>query len=420
MIEQILMRGPGPDWLTDGPISDVVVPYVAYFRERGYKTDTIRDFLSATAHFAHWLKSKRYGLDKISQKRINRFVECHLPSCACPQPCQRTPVIVRRALGYLSKVLESEGLLQTSSVDWPPYISSELDSYRKYLVGTCGLAPSTVACRLKYVSKFLFYCFGKQRVKFSLIAPAHVHDFIVSYAKRFTPSSLQVVRSSLRSYLRFRRLNGNRTEHLVAALPVIANWKRFGKVRQIPNEKQLSAFLNAFDKDYSTGLRDYAVARCLLDLGLRAHEVANLSLDSIDWRTGVITIAGGKGQRIQQLPLPSETGDAIAKYLVHGRHQSTSRSLFLRHKTPFNEQITTRAVYKLVGRAMDRAGLYQHFKGPHILRHAMASRLQESGASLKEIADLLRHKHLQNTAIYAKANQKELRAIALPWSGRQP
>jgi site-specific recombinase XerD len=240
----------------------------------------------------------------------------------------------------------------------------------------------------------------------------------MSFSNRLTPSSLQVIRSSLRSYLRFRRLKGDITEHLILALPVIANWKRFTKIRQVPTKEQLNAFLDAFDKSYPTGLRDYAVARFLVDLGLRAHEVANLSLDSVDWRRGVITIAGGKGQRIQQLPLPKETGEAIAKYLRHGRHQSTSRALFLQHKTPFNSPISTRAVYDLVRRAMVRAGLYEHFKGTHVLRHAMAVRLQESGASLKEIADLLRHKHLQNTTIYAKANQKDLRAIALPWSGR--
>lgn len=418
MIEEILKRGPGPNWLKESPISNVSATYIAYFQERGYTIDTIRDFLSATAHFAHWLKSKRLGLDKINQRLIDRFVEFHLGSCTCSALCQRTPVIVRRALGYLITVLQTEGLLHCAAQKVPKCISSELDDFRYYLVSTCGLAPSTVAYRLKYVGQFLFGCFGKRQVELMLITPVHVHDFVISFSKRLTPSSLQVIRSSLRSYFRFRRLNGDITEHLIAALPVIANWKRFSKFRQIPNRDQLNAFLHAFDKSYPTGLRDYAVARCLSDLGLRAHEVVNLRLDSVDWRNGVITITGGKGQRIQQLPLPKETGEAIAKYLVHGRHQSSSRALFLQHKTPFNAAITTRAVYSLVRRAMARAGLYQHFKGPHILRHAIAVRLQESGASIKEIADLLRHKHLQSTAIYAKANLKSLRAVALPWAGR--
>jgi len=419
MIEKILKRGPGLTWLMDGPIGELTSAYIGYFQDRGYTVDTIRDFLSATAHFAHWLKLNRYGVEKINQKLIDRFVEFHLRSCTCSALCQRTPVIVRRALGYLITVLQTEGLLHSSEQKLPTSIASELDDFRHYLVSTCGLAPSTVAYRLKYVGQFLFRCFGEQQVKLSLLTPLSVHEFIISFSKRLTPSSLQVVRSSLRSYLRFRRLKGDITEHLTSALPVFANWKKFSKVTKVPNSEQLRAFLDAFDKTYPTGLRDYAVARCLVDLGLRAHEVANLSLDSVDWRGGVITITGGKGQRIQQLPLPRETGAAIAQYLVKGRHGSTSRALFLRHKTPFNSPISTRAVYGVVKRAMARAGLYQDFKGTHVLRHAMAIRLQESGASLKEIADLLRHKHLQNTTIYAKANQKDLRAVALPWSGRQ-
>lgn len=417
-MEKILKRGPGRAWLMDGPLSCITDSYIVYFQERGYKNATIRGFLSAIAHFAHWLKSKRIALGKINQSLIDNFVEHHLCSCTCSAMCQRTPVIVRRALNYLTAVLQQEGLLNSTAQKTSDSIASELGEFQNYLVSICGLAPATVAYRVNYVSQFLVRCSGKQQVEPSRVTSMRVHDFVIDFAKHFTPSSLQVIRSSLRSYFRFRRLKGDKTEHLMAALPVIANWKRFNTIRHVPNEEQLRAFLQAFDRTYPTGLRDYAVARCLVDLGLRAHEVANLSLDSVEWRSGVITIAGGKGQRVQQLPLPRETGEAIAKYLAHGRHESTSRALFLQHKTPFDSPITTRAVYCLVRRAMARSGLGQHFNGTHILRHAMAIRLQESGASLKEIADLLRHKHLQNTTIYAKANQKDLRAVTLPWAGR--
>ena len=53
----------------------------------------------------------------------------------------------------------------------------------------------------------------------------------------------------------------------------------------------------------------------------------------------------------------------------------------------------------------------------HALRHTVARRLLAQGSSLKEVADVLRHRSLNTSLIYAKLDSRRLLAVALPWPG---
>jgi integrase len=157
------------------------------------------------------------------------------------------------------------------------------------------------------------------------------------------------------------------------------------------------------------------MVRCALDLGLRRGEVAGLSLDDIDWRAGTITLRRTKSRREDCLPLPAATGRAIADYLRLERPQTDSRAVFVRHGTPRGRPIGPDCVGKTIRQAYARAGL--PYTGAHLLRHTMASRLLAGGSSLKEVADVLRHRSLDTTLIYAKLDSRNLSAVALPWPG---
>ena len=156
--------------------------------------------------------------------------------------------------------------------------------------------------------------------------------------------------------------------------------------------------------------------RCALDLGLRRGEIAVLSLDDIDWRAGTLRLRRTKGRREDCLPLPQATGRAIADYLRLERPQTLSRAIFVRHATPIGQPIGPDTVAKAIRQAYARAGL--PYTRTHLLRHTLASRLLAGGSSLKEVADVLRHRSLETTQIYAKLDGRNLSAIALPWPGR--
>ncbi len=158
-----------------------------------------------------------------------------------------------------------------------------------------------------------------------------------------------------------------------------------------------------------------AIVRCALDLGLRSGEVARLSLNDIDWRAGTITLRHTKGRREDVLPLPVTTGEAIAAYLKHERPKTSNRAVFVRNVAPRDEPVGRDLVRKTIRQAYGRAGL--PYTRSHLLRHTMANRLLAGGSSLKEVADVLRHRSLNTAMIYAKLDSRKLAEVALPWPG---
>jgi integrase/recombinase XerD len=157
------------------------------------------------------------------------------------------------------------------------------------------------------------------------------------------------------------------------------------------------------------------MVRCLTDLGLRCSEVVKLRLDDINWYEGTIRLAGVKTRRTDVLPLPVATGSAIASYLQNERPSTRNRAVFVRHVAPYDKPIDRFVVRKAVLAAYRRCGWSR--SRAHILRHSVASRLLRVGTPMKDIADILRHRSLDTSAIYAKVDLNRLAAVALPWPG---
>lgn len=403
-------------WIIDGPLSSVIDRFVEYFRSRRYSSFTIQGYLKAIAHFSRWMTMKDFGIENINEELFDYFVQFHLPHCKCPAPRSRAIAYVRAGLRHLGTVLKQEGLI---AIERPTTIEKELERFEHFLLNVKGLAPNTCKVRLSIVSKFLGRNFGTRKIDCNTLRIEDVDTFVMDYAERWKPSSLGIVRCSLRSYFKFRSMLGDQTDtFLSAALPNIAPYWNRAAIPTFLSSAELQSFLQAFDQSYSTGLRDYAIARCMIDLGLRGQEVAQLRFESFDWRSGAITISHSKSRRAYRLPLPQETGKAIAQYLRKGRPVSNSRALFARHVAPYDEPLTKKAISAAMTQAFVRSGLTK-FTGTHVLRRTLAVRLQQSGVSLKEIADVLRHKDLSTTQVYTRVDVPALRAVALPWPGRK-
>jgi integrase len=232
--------------------------------------------------------------------------------------------------------------------------------------------------------------------------------------KALTPSSTNSVVNAIRSFIRYLQLRGIGSSAWVAAVPRAAVW-RLAQVPEVLTDEEVSAFLAAFDRTCAHGRRDYAIAVCLLDLGLRAGEVADLTLADVDWRAGTLTIAAGKSRRASKVPLPARVARALADYLRHGRPETSDRALFVHHRPPRGRRIGPAVVRSAVRLAYARAGLDSRLTGTHVLRHTAATRMLRAGVSMKEIADVLRHRSLDASAIYTKVDLPELAAVALPW-----
>ena len=313
-------------------------------------------------------------------------------------------------------MLRAMGLCKRKAAVLPPVIEAELRDFDHHLSDVRGLALSTRAVRLRHLQDFLTEYFGDSRIRIATLAPPDISTFMQRYTAGLAPGSIKAAGISLRSYFLMKASQGHSTKTLIAALPRVAQWRLSGLPETL-SAAEIRQLLRAFDRGSATGRRDYAITRCLLDLGLRRTEVAHLQLEDVDWRTGTVVIHG-KGKRIDVLPLPPLTGQAITAYLRHGRPQTTRRELFVRHRPPVNAPAQLDLVRNAVRYAAERCGLQRRIRGTHIMRHTMACRLVQRGTPFKQIADILRHRSLDTTTIYAKVDLPSLARVALPWPGR--
>jgi site-specific recombinase XerD len=216
------------------------------------------------------------------------------------------------------------------------------------------------------------------------------------------------------SLLRYPHITGMISTSLVSAVPKVAG-RRGGAPPAGLTEAEVARLLASCDRRRGVGRRDHAMLMLLARLGLRAGEVAALTLDDIDWHHGELTIRG-KGNHHERLPLPAEVGAAVASYLQRGRPRSPEgcRSVFLRARAPWGS-LALSGVQTVVQDASRRAGLT--VLGPRRLRQSAATRIHRSGASLAVVAEVLRHHDTRVTMVYVDVEQAALRDLARLWPG---
>lgn len=381
---------------------------------RGYSPTTIRKYMRVVEHFGGWL-SRRYRKCTIDDNQVNLFLQKHLPVCKCSLPAPRHLINVRAALKLFFAMLRNQGHLpQPARGDRTP-INRTISAFHDHLERVCGLGAVTCSYRARYVRQFLKVTFGKGELRFNALVPSDLMRFISDRARTYTPGSTKVIASSLRSYLRFLCLHGLCKHNLMAAVPTIPQWQ----LSELPpslNDEDVARLLASFDCKTGTGKRDYAIALCLAHFGLRACDVPLILLESIDWRAGTLRIPSSKTRREILLPLLTPVGRAIAAYLRGGRPKTADQHLFVRHRTPLDRSITPGIVRWIIRRAAKRANVcLPQWSGAHILRHTVATRMIQRGATLKDIADVLGHQSLDTTVVYAKVDLPTLQKVAMPW-----
>lgn len=405
------------NWLHEGALAPVTFEYMEYLRRNSYSERVFADYTRSVAHFAHWLALGHFRISDINEDLVDRFLKRHLRACHCAKDCRRRAKEHRHALNRLLQMLRGQGYIPAIAAD-NEALATELANFDTYLIEVCGLMPHTRRGYLWRVRDFLSDRFGRREINFRSLLARDVTCFIDRRCAGQQPCSIKAMGVALNSYFRFKSLSGESVGALSAAIPVVAGWS-LANLPQTLTDSEIKRLLNAFDRTRPSGRRDYARVRCLSDLGLRAIEVARLQLDDLDWRSGTVRVRG-KSRRIDTLPLPTAVGEAIGDYLRAGRPLCNSRAVFVRLRPPREKPIQTSTVSSALWHAACRCGLQHRLKGARMLRHGFATQLVQRGVSLKVIADLLRHRSLQTTAIYAKVDLPRLTAVALSWPGRRP
>jgi site-specific recombinase XerD len=399
-------------WLRDSDLAPYVCAYVDHLVDRHYAANTVRAYLHCVAHFALWMRRCGVDVRDVSDDVVLSFVDEHLPHCTCSARVPRCRHQVRAALRQLLITLADTGALIRSRQ--PDAIEDELERFDGHMLHTKGLAEATRIRRLSVVRSLLQCCAAGGSDATAAPSADDLRRFIAQELSRISPSSAGSLVSALRDYLRFQALGGARVDHLLPVIASPARW-RLASLPQTLSRNEVARLLGAFTPELPSRLRGYAMVRCLVDLGLREREVVSLELDDLDWEAGTLRIRRGKSRRVDVLPLPQATGRAIAAYLRSERPTTANRHVFVRHVAPLDEPIRPDVVRNTVRLAYRRCGL--PYTRVHILRHTLASQLLESGGTLKDVADMLRHRSLDTSMIYAKVDAARLSDVAMPWPG---
>lgn len=401
-------------WLLNSVLAPHADAFALRLTQGRYSCATSRKYLAGIAHLARWMSQECLPLRQLDESTIELFLNKHLQHCDCPSPVIRGRGDLRSACNHLLEVLREQRVIAKRTCAVGP-IADELRRYDEYMRDVRGLADGSRNSSLRMVQRLLRYRFADGPVAIGELQPADVRQFIaVQLELRGTTSNATAITSTLRTYLRYRTTCGDQVQALVGAIASPAHWS-LGSLPRGLKPFEVKRLLTSFTASLPSPRRGYAMVRCALDRGLRSSEVAKLQLADIDWRAGTVTLRRTKSRREDILPLLPLTGRALADYLRHERPQTTNPAVFVRRLAPRDQPISDHAVRRVIREAFRRIGL-PHGRA-HALRHTLASRLLDHGSSIKEVADVLRHRSLNTTLIYAKLDQPRLAAVALPWPG---
>ncbi|HLE22519.1 MAG TPA: tyrosine-type recombinase/integrase [Vicinamibacteria bacterium] len=390
-----------------GPLKSYVEHVWSELLAQGYTALSSRLLLNLMAHLSRWLEGIGLQARELTNKGIEDFLEKR-------REAGYTKHLSRRALEPILEHLQTAGLV--FELEPAKATANErdrlLEEYRQYLIQERAVVPVTVRHYESIARNFLSDVFGENRLELDRLCAADVVSFVVRQSHISSVSWAKYTVTALRSVLRFLFLRGELANDLVGAVPGVAAWRQASLPKALPL-RQVQQLLRNCDRRTHLGRRDFAVLTLLVRFGLRAGEVADLELDDIHWTRGEIVIRG-KGLREDRLPLACDVAEAIVAYLRRSRPQTSCRRFFLSSIAPLRG-ITGCAVGRIVHRACIRAGLAPI--GSHRLRHSAATQMLRKGASLSEIAQVLRHRKVDTTAIYAKVDRRGLRELARPWPG---
>lgn len=401
-------------WLRNSPVTPYVLVYLDYLTKCRYSDETTEHYLAGLAHLGLWMGLNHLSIGEFDETGVTQFLDEHLPNCDCPRPIFHTRSDLKAACGHFLRLLRDRGIIPLPVRPADP-VHAEVERFDDYLTDVKGLASGTRRNYRCIVLHFLQACFGSAGVEFTALQPADVRQFIAGQLKHpATPSKASQVAAALRAYFRYRSAGGDNVHALSGVIALPAHWN-LASLPKALTDAEVDRLLKAFPPERPSFRRGYAMVRCALDLGLRANEIAKLALTDIDWQSGTVTLRSTKSRREDILPLPIPTGQAIADYLQYERPRTTNQAVFVRRLAPHDVPIGPDAVHRLIRDAYRRIGL-DHGR-THALRHTLARRLLAQGSSLKEVADILRHRSLDTSLIYAKLDNRKLSAVALPWPG---
>ena len=281
--------------------------------------------LNVVGGLLSWIESRRCALADIDERMVERYLR-HRAGRQSIQPGDRA------ALKRWLSVLRDEGVIASAALPALTPHDRIFKEFDAYLRTERGLAPKSIVRHLPVIRRFLHEVCPAGDDDLGKIGQEDVICYIERHAQDWSPRTGKAMCWSLRAFLRYLHHRGLNQRALAGCVPSMRRWKLATLPTYLPAAEVQKA-LDGCDRATVIGRRDYAILMMLAKLGLRANEVATLTLDDIDWRAGEMLVRA-KGRQRARMPIPPDVGAAVVAYLRDTRPKSSCRRLFVRTLAP--------------------------------------------------------------------------------------
>jgi integrase/recombinase XerD len=411
MLQCYFVRPATIDRIHDSWIRSSIERYVTWMTERDYAASCIRTRVQILTRFGEFTRRRGATVLEELPEHVELFVEHWVDQHRrrAHKDGRTFSNFVRRPVRQmLTLIIPKYGRRHVSQPD--PFFDRAA-GYFRYLQHERGLSDSTLVQHRHLLRRFEAYLATVGIAALSELSPAVISTFVAQNGRRYSKRSVGGFCRILKVFLRYLHREGHTARDLSKAvesprlyrlsdIPRSISWNDVGKV------------LGAVERCSSVGKRDYAILLLLATYGLRAREIAALTLDDIDWKRDRLRIPRRKAGHSTAFPLSAVVGNAIADYLKSGRPKTDSRRVFFGAIAP-HSPTTSAAVSLLAKRYLARAGIKVRRPGSHTLRHSCVQRLLDSHLSIKAIGDYVGHRSAEATQVYTKIDIETLREVSL-------
>jgi site-specific recombinase XerD len=321
-----------------------------------------------------------------------------------------------RAARKLLQHLRRSGIVPPELTPKAQY-SWVFDAWIDFLRRHRGLSTGSLGLYSRNVEGFLRWLQPVEVTpeQFASLPPARAREYLQSEVPRFGRSARKNLVITIRSFLRYAFMAGHLSRDIAGTLERVPCFT-LDRLPRGPKWEDIPKLLETVEQATAPGRRDFAILLLLITYGIRASQLAALRVDDLHWREGEIVVPPAKRGRTIVVPMTASVGNALLDYLREGRPATSARSVFLSLDPPFNP-LQAGSLYNIVSRTFRLSGVTTPHQGSHAIRHAWATEALAQGQRLKTIADVLGHRALESTRIYAKVDHEQLRPVALPWPG---
>ena len=398
-----------------GPLAGGVMDRLAaWIAAEGYAQTMAPQILGVARGLSAWMDEHDVGLDALSVGVIGEFEAAYLPGAPGHQLVRmRVPALRRfldetaqlRGPGPIRKRVRRPGHGATRSVS--AAAERELEEWARWQREVRGIGDGCIGHRCQWVGEFVDSLAGNDAIDWSRCDVNALNGFVGQRSRGFSSASCTGIVDALRSLMRWALATGRVERDLTGGI-LRARASRVTLPRGL-SAAQVEALLAACDAGTVSAIRDRAVITVLWRLGLRAGETASVLLDDVDWAAGRLRVVG-KNERRLTLPLPVDVGEALVAWLQVRPTEAVDRALFVRMRPPIRS-LSSAGISDIVKHRAEAAGL--GVVHAHRLRHSAAMNVIATGGSLVEAQELLGHRSVSSSRVYARADLASLQTLTV-------